>query len=239
MEPSLYRYVLRQSWRQQIVLVLLALVSFPFLYVFYELPKTIVNRAIAPETAHFPVSLLGFELSQRDYLLALCGGLLLLVFVNQGFKYAINVYKGITAEKILRQMRADLYARILKFPLPVFRRMSQGKIIPMITGEVETLGGFFGDVLGAAGLPGRDARGRARLPVRPESDHGRGGGVALSDPDHRHPAPPGSGEPAGQGAGATYPRAFRSHRGDRAGRRGDPGSRHGGPGAGGFPRAAG
>ena len=154
MEPSLYRYVLRQSWRQQIALVLLALVSFPFLYVFYELPKTIVNRAIAPEAAHFPVSLLGLELSQRGYLFALCGVLLLLVLVNQAFKYAINVYKGITAEKILRQFRADLYGRVLKFPLPVFRRMSQGKIIPMITGEVETLGGFFGDILALPAFQG-------------------------------------------------------------------------------------
>ena len=154
MEPSLYRYVLRQSWRQQIVLVVLALVSFPFLYVFYELPKAIVNRAITPEAAHFPVAVLGVELDQRAYLFALCGGLLLLVFVNQGFKYAINVYKGITAEKILREFRFELYGRVLTFPLPVFRRMSQGKIIPMITGEVESLGGFFGDVLALPAFQG-------------------------------------------------------------------------------------
>ena len=154
MEPSLYRYVLRRSWRQQIVLVVLAVVSFPFLYLFYDLPKTIVNRAIAPESAHFPVAVLGVSLDQRAYLLALCGALLALVFVNQGFKYAINVYKGITAERILRQLRFELYARVLKFPLPVFRRMSQGKIIPMITGEVEALGGFIGDVFALPAFQG-------------------------------------------------------------------------------------
>ena len=154
MEPSLYRYVLRRSWRQQIALVALAVVSFPFLYLFYELPKTIVNRAIAPEAAHFPVTVLGVDFDQRGYLLALCGALLALVFVNQGFKYAINVYKGITAERILRQLRFELYARVLKFPLPVFRRMSQGKIIPMITGEVEALGGFIGDVFALPAFQG-------------------------------------------------------------------------------------
>ena len=79
MEPSLARYVLRQSWRQQIALVVLALVSFPFLYLFYELPKTIVNHAITPDGAEFPVSLFGLEFGQRGYLLALCAGLLALV----------------------------------------------------------------------------------------------------------------------------------------------------------------
>ena len=36
-------------------------------------------------------------------------------------------------------------ARVIRFPLPRFRKVSQGEIIPMITAEVEPLGGFIGD----------------------------------------------------------------------------------------------
>ena len=46
MEPSIYRYVIRYSMRQQVILTLMAIASFPFLYAFYELPKMIVNGAI-------------------------------------------------------------------------------------------------------------------------------------------------------------------------------------------------
>ena len=145
MEKSIYKYILRYSIRQQIVLTLLAVASYPFLYAFYELPKTIVNEAIQAKHISFPTSALGIDLDQVGYLFFLCGLFLLIVAVNQAFKYAINVYKGQTGERMLRRLRYDLYARILRFPLPHFRKVSQGELIPMITSEVESLGGFIGD----------------------------------------------------------------------------------------------
>ena len=45
-EPTLFRYILRFSWRQQVALLVLTVLSFPFLYASLELPKTIVNKAI-------------------------------------------------------------------------------------------------------------------------------------------------------------------------------------------------
>src|SRR3546814_11509848 len=45
---------------------------------------------------------------------------------------------------MLRRLRYDLYAQMLRFPLPTFRRTSQGEIIPMIIAEVEPIGGFIG-----------------------------------------------------------------------------------------------
>src|SRR5919205_3652446 len=47
LEPSVYRFILKHSMKQQVLLLLLTLVSFPFLYYSLDLPKTIVNRAIA------------------------------------------------------------------------------------------------------------------------------------------------------------------------------------------------
>jgi len=43
LEPSVYRFILRHSLKQQIMLLILTLVSFPFLYYSLDLPKTIVN----------------------------------------------------------------------------------------------------------------------------------------------------------------------------------------------------
>src|SRR6516164_4949567 len=66
LEPSIYRFILRYSLRQQIILLLLTLASFPFLYYSLELPKLITNRAIAKH--HFPQYLFGFAFDQIPYL---------------------------------------------------------------------------------------------------------------------------------------------------------------------------
>ena len=145
MEKSVFKYILRYSLRQQIIMTVMAAASFPFLYAFYELPKLIVNGAILGKGGPFPIELMGIEFNQTLFLLLLCFGFLVLVIINQSFKYIINVYKGLTGERMLRRLRYDLYTRILRFPLPTFRKMSQGEIIPMVTQEVEPLGGFIGD----------------------------------------------------------------------------------------------
>ena len=145
MEKSVFKYILRYSLRQQIIMTVMAAASFPFLYAFYEIPKLIVNGAILGKGGPFPIELMGIEFNQTLFLLLLCFAFLVLVIINQSFKYIINVYKGLTGERMLRRLRYDLYTRILRFPLPTFRKMSQGEIIPMVTQEVEPLGGFIGD----------------------------------------------------------------------------------------------
>ncbi len=143
LEPSVYRFILKHSLKRQILLLLLTLSSFPFLYYSLDLPKTIVNRAIAGK--HFPEQFLGFEFDQVPYLMMLCAIFLVLVFVNGGFKYFINTLKGQLGERMLRRFRYSLYQRLLCFPLSYFSKNSSAQIIPMITVECEQLGGFIGD----------------------------------------------------------------------------------------------
>ncbi len=143
LEPTIYRFILRHSLRQQIALLILTLVSFPFLYYSLDLPKTITNRAIHGE--HFPQSFLGIELDQIPYLMVLCGLFLLLVLINGAFKYYINTFKGQLGERMLRRFRYALYLRLLRFPSTYFQKTSSAQIIPMITVECEQLGGFIGD----------------------------------------------------------------------------------------------
>jgi putative ABC transport system ATP-binding protein len=143
LDPTVYGFVLRHSYRQQLVLLVLTLVSFPFLYYSLELPKTIVNRAIGGKK--FPQEFLLWSMDQIPYLLTACGVFLALVFINGWFKYYINVYKGQIGERMLRRLRYELYHRLLRFPIGHFKRISAAELIPMITAEVEPLGGFIGD----------------------------------------------------------------------------------------------
>ena len=145
MEKSIYRYIIRYSMRRQVVLTIMATASFPFLYAFYELPKLIVNSAIQGKDTTFPTSVSQIQFDQVEYLWLLCGIFLGLVIINQAFKYVINVYAGITGERMLRRLRFDLYGRVLRFPLPQFRKTSSSEIVTMVTAEVEPLGGFIGD----------------------------------------------------------------------------------------------
>ena len=48
-------------------------------------------------------------------------------------------------ERMLRRLRHELLKRVMRFPLPQFRKTSQGEIVSMVTLETEPLGGFFGD----------------------------------------------------------------------------------------------
>jgi ABC-type multidrug transport system fused ATPase/permease subunit len=143
MERSIFKYIIKYSLKGQIVLLVVTAISMPFVYLSLEVPKIIVNEAIGGQG--MPESLFGFEFDQITYLFALCALFLLLVLMNGGFKYFLNVYRGVLGERMLRRLRYELYSRLLRFPLPHFKRVSSGEIIPMITAETEPLGGFIGE----------------------------------------------------------------------------------------------
>ena len=154
MESSIFRFVLRFSLREQAFLLALTIVSYPFFFLSLDLPKTIINEAIDTDTSAFPVDVFGVELGQIEYLLVLCAAFLGLVLVNGGFKYVINVYRGVVGERMLRRLRYDLFVRVLRFPLPQFRRTSQGELVSMIVAETEPLGGYMGDAIGLPAFQG-------------------------------------------------------------------------------------
>ncbi|HLI10222.1 MAG TPA: ABC transporter ATP-binding protein [Alphaproteobacteria bacterium] len=154
MEKNIYRFILKYSFRDQIVLLVATAISFPFLYYSYDLPKLVVNHI--KDVGQFAVrrgrvdtyplhSLLGVDFDAVGWLMVLSLAYLALVIVNGAFKYFINVFKGRLGERMLRRLRYALYSRIICFPLPHFKKISAGELIPMITGEVEPLGGFIGD----------------------------------------------------------------------------------------------
>ena len=153
LEPTIYRFILKHSLRQQIVMLLLTLASFPFLYFSLSLPKDIVNLAIR-ENAKFPQQILGMEFERIPFLMLLCAGFLILVLFNGAFKYYINTFKGQLGERMLRRFRYALYQRLLRFPLTHFHKTSSAQIIPMITAECDSLGGFIGDAFALPSFQG-------------------------------------------------------------------------------------
>ncbi|HWK47186.1 MAG TPA: ABC transporter transmembrane domain-containing protein [Stellaceae bacterium] len=142
LDRSIYRFILRYSLTDQITVCLLTALSMPFYYYSLELPKLILNTINGNAAS---VTLFGWQLDQIRYLLILCTAFLTMVVVNNGFKYFINVLKGRLGERMLRRLRFELYHRVLRFPHSHFRHTSAGEIIPMITSELEPLGGFIGD----------------------------------------------------------------------------------------------
>ncbi|MGB1026841.1 MAG: ABC transporter transmembrane domain-containing protein, partial [Rhodospirillaceae bacterium] len=152
MDKNLFKYIFRYSKRDQIALLCITVFSFPFLYLSLDLPKNIVNDAISGDDS--PRLLWGYSFTQLEYLWLLCGTFLALVFVNGGFKYVINIYKGILAERMLRRLRYMLIDRLMRFPMGRFRSVSQGEIVAMTTAETEAVGGFIGDAFALPAFQG-------------------------------------------------------------------------------------
>lgn len=145
MEQSIFSYIWKYSKKNQIILLLVTLLTFPILYVTLELPKRIINDAIGGSGE--AVVLLGITLSQIQFLMVLCAGFLLAVLVNGLLKMRLNTMKGVLSERLLRRFRYQLLTRILRFPRPYFRNTSQGELVSMVTSEAEPLGGIMGDMV--------------------------------------------------------------------------------------------
>ncbi|WP_223424312.1 ABC transporter transmembrane domain-containing protein [Tateyamaria pelophila] len=145
MDSTIFAFIWKHSRREQLMLLALTLVTFPFLWVTLELPKRIINDAIGA-TSDF-TTVLGIQLTQIQFLLALCFGYLAAVFVHGLLKMRLNTMKGVTAERLLRRFRYQLISRMLRFPKNYFRSTSQGELVSMVTSEAEPMGGLMGDMI--------------------------------------------------------------------------------------------
>ncbi|MEM9552432.1 MAG: ABC transporter ATP-binding protein, partial [Pseudomonadota bacterium] len=122
MEKTLFAFIWKYSKRQQMVLLVITVLSFPFLYASLELPKIIINDAIGATGDR--VDLFGVEMGQIEFLLALCFAFLATVLASGLMKMRINTMKGVLAERMLRRFRFQLINRMMRFPQPYFRTTS-------------------------------------------------------------------------------------------------------------------
>jgi putative ABC transport system ATP-binding protein len=166
METNLFRYIWTHSRRDQLLIVMTVVAAQVFYFLSLNLPKTIVNDAIqgAPFKNTPAINFMridiplprflgggilhlfnGLSLEQIPYLFAVSCSFLLMVMINNAFKYQINTQKGRMGERMLRRLRYELFDRVVRFPATHFRKVKQAEIATMINNEIEPLGGFIGD----------------------------------------------------------------------------------------------
>ena len=177
---GVFRYVFRYTRRDQLLMVLIALLAMPILYVTLELPKRIINEAINGE--RFPVDVFGEALSQVEFLFLLCSLFLFMVCVNCALKYLVNVYKGRVAETLNRLMRWQLYCSWRDSGT----RDDGPALIPVVVQEVETCRRICGPGFRRSRAAGRHVPDDLAFHDDAGSDFGRRGNRSspLSDDDH-------------------------------------------------------
>lgn len=144
MERGLFKFIVKYSARDQVTLICLSLVALPFLYLTFELPKRIVNEALATSTV-FPKEILGAALGQVDYLILLCGMFLGLVLVNGGLKYFSSTYRYRVGDQLLRRLRYGLVENLLRFPTKRLKDQPAGQVVSMVAAETSPLGLFMSE----------------------------------------------------------------------------------------------
>jgi len=146
-QKTVFGYIIAHSKLQQLYILVITVISFPFLYMMFELPKLIINDAIDGDEFPRSLPLVGTDLDQITFLWVLSGAFLAVVLINGGFKYYINIYRGSLGERMIRRLRYQLLDAVTRFPLPHFRNVSQGEIVSMVTAETEPLGGYMGNAV--------------------------------------------------------------------------------------------
>lgn len=176
MEPSLFQYIWKHTWKQQIWILIIVFLSMVPYFLSFDLPKQIVNGPIQGDGFDQPgatqtfmelsldlpllghVTLFpGVQLDRTSMLFALSFVYLALVVVNGLFKLYINTYKGRLGERMLRRVRFELIDRVLRFPPSYFKRVKGAEVATMVKDEVEPLGGFIGDAFVQPALLGGQA----------------------------------------------------------------------------------
>ena len=98
-----------------------------------EMQKRIVNEAI--------------HLRDEQLLFLYCGLYIGAVTIASLLKYIINIVQTIIGQKILVELRKELYHHILQLPLQFYRKMQPGTVISAMTAELNSIGFFLGGAL--------------------------------------------------------------------------------------------
>ncbi|SHO52473.1 ABC transporter ATP-binding protein/permease [Desulfopila aestuarii] len=130
---TLFSWIINRFRGPQLMLLGVIIVSLFFRVYPLEMQRKIINEAI--------------NLKEIDLLFLYCGLYMAAVLVAGLLKYFINSYQAIIGQKILIEMRQELYNHILRLPLQFFHRTQTGTIISALTAELNAIGMFLGGAL--------------------------------------------------------------------------------------------
>jgi ABC-type multidrug transport system fused ATPase/permease subunit len=129
-ERSLFYWILRRHRPMQLLLLLIIVVSLFFKVFPLEMQKRIINEAI--------------YLKDIQLLYLYCGLYIGTVTIAGLLKYSINILQVYIGQKILVEMREELYQHVLQLPLQFYRKMQPGTVISAMTAELNAIGFFLG-----------------------------------------------------------------------------------------------
>lgn len=135
-DRSLFYWILRRHRPSQLFLLLVIVISLFFRVYPLEMQKRIINEAIS--------------LKEIELLYLYCGLYIGAVIIAGLLKYVINVLQVYIGQKILVEMRQELYNHVLQLPLQFYRKMQAGTVISAMTAELNAIGFFLG---GAIAIP--------------------------------------------------------------------------------------
>ncbi len=132
-DRSLFYWILRRHRSMQLILLLVIVVSLFFKVFPLEMQRRIINEAI--------------NLRDTQLLFLYCGLYIGAVTIAGLMKYATNVLQVFLGQKILIEMREELYQHVLQLPLQFYRKMQPGTVISAMTAELNAIGFFLGGAL--------------------------------------------------------------------------------------------
>lgn len=137
---NLFRYVFAVSWRHQIALVALTVITFLLEIVPLEIQRRVVNNLVKERP---------FQL-----VIVLCAAYACAVLIQGATKLGLNIYRGWVGENATRDLRRHVigYSRTAQAVEPGAEARGIGAA--MIVAEVEPIGGFVGSSLSEPLLQG-------------------------------------------------------------------------------------
>jgi ABC-type bacteriocin/lantibiotic exporter with double-glycine peptidase domain len=123
-------YVVRSSGRHQIVLAVLSAAVFGLSSAPLELQRRIINDAT--------------QRAEYSAIAMLCLVYLLVVLVQGGLKYALNMYRGAVSEAANQRLRLEVNPAAKADVAEKSGSQDEGIAISIIVSEVEAVGGFIG-----------------------------------------------------------------------------------------------
>ncbi len=142
MAPTLYRYIIQNSYKSQVIVVVLTLALLPLAPIPLELQRRMLNEAID-----------GQDLNLLWQLGAMYLGLILL---QSGVKFAMKWKREVISARIVHSLRHSIFrciytvlppSKIRKGGGPDDDRVDEGMVVSMLNSEVRNLGEFSGSAI--------------------------------------------------------------------------------------------
>lgn len=131
-------FVAKATSRYQVLLVLLSLLTLPAAWFLLDIPKHIINHALASPEAHDGMTFLGFHLPRLELLIALCGSYLAVLTASGLIKFAATRMRGRASERLVRRLRLKILRRSRSNLAPEAR----ASLAAVAVQEVEPIGYF-------------------------------------------------------------------------------------------------